>query len=282
VLEFVNIESLMSRVEADAERFASALPFPHICIDDHLRPGAAKRAADAFPPRGWEGWDNADHQYQRLKNTCSSVQAMPDPLDRVLMELNSGEVLKWLESLTGIGSILPDVKLEGGGLHTTFEGGYLVPHTDFHVTEIPHYFRRLNLLLYLNPDWDAACGGALELWSKERDVVVKEILPELGRCVIFQTDNDSVHGFSQKVRHRSQRNSVATYYYTTTSPDHFSGDGNTYWRMETLQGQAGQTVPSLVARKLFLGISRLASGVSWRAGRVAARLARDSERSGTH
>ena len=283
MFEYVNMSRLLDRADQDALEFANAQPFKHIVIDDVLQPGCETRIAEAFPGKNWSGWENADHQYQRFKSSCSSVEAMPAPLDRVVLELLSGEFLTWLEKLTGIKDLLADPHLGGGGLHTTFEGGYLVPHTDFHSTGVENYYRRLNLLLYLNPTWTPENGACLELWDKQRDSVVREVLPVLGRCVVFQTDDQSVHGFSKAVSGKIQRNSIATYYYTSTPPERFSGDGNTYWRMDSMRGKSSrQTWTSIQQRRLFLGIARLASRISWRAGRMASRISKEVEQNLPH
>jgi hypothetical protein len=277
MLAYINTSRLLDRVDQDALEFANAVPFKHIVLDDLLVPGCESQMSDAFPDKDWQGWENADHQYQRFKSSCSSVEAMPPPIDRAVLELLSGELLNWLEKLTGIQNLLVDPHLGGGGLHTTFEGGYLVPHTDFHITNVENYYRRLNLLLYLNPTWQSENGGSLELWDKRRDAVAKEVLPVIGRCVVFQTDDESVHGFSKPVSGRIQRNSIALYYYTSTPPEQFSGDGNTYWHLDTLRGKERQTSTSILKRRLFLGIARLASRVSWRAGRMASQISKEVE-----
>jgi hypothetical protein len=272
MFHYINVSKLVERVDQDAASFATAKPYKHIVCDDLLVPGCETAVAAAFPDSQWTGWDNVDHQYQRLKNTCSLIGSIPAPLDRVLMELNCGEVLSWLERLTGVRNLLPDPHLGGGGLHTTFEGGYLVPHTDFHTTSVPNYFRRLNLLLYLNPAWKPENGSSLELWERGRDAISKEVLPSLNRCVVFQTDDQSVHGFSRPVSGRSQRNSIALYYYTSSPPDEFSGDANTYWRVKSLEGKNRQTWVSIGKRRFFLGVARAASGIAWRASRKAAHV----------
>jgi len=186
---------------------------------------------------------------------------MPKPLDRVIMELNSGPFLSWLSELTEIPQLLPDPYLGGGGLHSTGPGGILVPHTDFHTTEVDHYYRRINLLLYLNDGWTESHGGALELWDKEKDRVVREIWPEFGRCVIFQTDADSMHGSTKPVVGRD-RHSIAMYYYTVSRPERFSGDGSTHWRSKSL---AGEGVPGLVKRSAY----RLLMATSYRISKLA-------------
>jgi len=78
--------------------------------------------------------------------------------------------------------------------------------------------RRLNLLIYLNKDWDEACGGALELWDTEMKQAVKSVTPMFNRCVVFSTTSQSFHGHPDPVAHPRDvsRRSIALYYYTAT------------------------------------------------------------------
>jgi len=186
---------------------------------------------------------------------CDQIHRIPSPLDRLILELNSGPVLTWLSELTGIAQLLPDPWLLGGGLHSSGPGGFLIPHVDFHLGSIEHYYRRLNLLVYLNDAWSEANGGALELWDKDRDCIVREIWPAYGRCVIFQTDARSLHGFSKPIAGRD-RNSVALYYYTATRPLEFGGDAATHWRIESLANRG----ISVDIRRAAFRFCRAASG----------------------
>src|SRR5262249_40047948 len=146
-----------------------------------------------------------------------------EPLDRLIYELNSGPVVSWLEELTGIENLIPDAQLLGGGLHSSGPGGHLSPHTDFHVGKNAALYRRINLLIYFNDGWRPDNNGAFELWDQKKDRIEREILPEYGRMVVFQTDADSMHGFSKPIAGR-YRNSIALYYYSAQAPDRYSGD----------------------------------------------------------
>ena len=60
--------------------------------------------------------------------------------------------------------------LDGGGLHRSLGGGYLNVHADFTAHHVhQHWRRRVNLLLYLNREWQPEWGGDLELWSKDME-----------------------------------------------------------------------------------------------------------------
>jgi hypothetical protein len=60
--------------------------------------------------------------------------------------------------------LIPDPWDEGGGVHAIAPGGYLKVHTDFPFHRTMRLWRRVNVLLYLNDEWDDSWGGHLELW----------------------------------------------------------------------------------------------------------------------
>ncbi len=93
--------------------------------------------------------------------------ALPPGIGAVVDELNSDAFVTWLTELTGIPGLFADPSLEGGGLHQSGTGGFLHVHADFtthrHHT---HWRRRVNVIVYLTPDWQPEWGGALELWDE--------------------------------------------------------------------------------------------------------------------
>ena len=271
MLNYIELERLNSRIESDAVDFQNASPFRHIVLDDLLVPEKMQELENSFPDENYQGWVDADHEHQSKKMSCSNSAIIPEPISRLIFELNSGPFITWLEKLTGITNIIPDPHLYGGGLHMTLPGGLLTPHTDFHVVSGRPLYRRLNLLLYFNNGWSESNQGLLELWDKEKDIVEREILPELGSCVIFQTDDASMHGFSKPVIGR-RRCSVAMYYYTATEAGHFSGDGITYWRAQSLAEKNNIDWVRLQAQRFLLFVARASSAISWRAAKAAGLL----------
>jgi hypothetical protein len=268
MLRMLQFSTLWDRVASDTECYRRAQPFKHLVFDDLLTPETCAVLATAFPSGEWTGWDRGRREqdpYQPKKFACADLSLIPDPLDRLIYELNSGPFLKWLEKVTGIENVLPDMRLFGGGLHSSGPGGRLLPHTDFHFGQDQTLHRRLNLLVYLNKDWTPDNGGLFELWDQEKDCVAREVLPELGRTVLFQTDADSMHGFSKPVAGRF-RNSVALYYYSTQAPKGYSGDFATHWRQENSQnhgeGLGASRLP--IFRRSMMFSARVMGGISWR------------------
>jgi len=105
---------------------------------------------------------------------------------------------------------------------------------DFNYHPITQLHRRLNLIVFLNPEWRLEWGGALELHVNpllpEEEDRVKAIVPVLNRAVVFETSEISWHGFKRiqlppGKKHLSRR-SIAVYYYTRgrpadeTAPEH--------------------------------------------------------------
>jgi hypothetical protein len=215
-------------IESLSASFVEAQPFPHVVLDDVLA-ATPDDILPSFPEPDWPGWQRYDVAYQPGKMFCQQIEIIPEPLAAIIHELSSPAFLAFVESVTGIASLVPDPYLEGAGLHCSGPGGVLAPHTDFHLYDRLDLFRQVNVLLYLNDDWPEDAGGGLELWKKGSDHPHTVIAPTFGRCVIFRTDDRSVHGFTQPVQ-AGWRRSIALYYYTARDLSHFGGDNNVYWR----------------------------------------------------
>jgi hypothetical protein len=213
-------------VDERAADYKTMAPFPHIVFDDMLNVGP--EFLEAFPAKDWNGWQGLGDTYQIEKYACNNIEKIPAPLVQLIQELSSPSFLKALEQLTGISKLITDPYLAGGGLHLSGPGGILAPHTDFHIYDALGLYRRVNVLVYLNEDWDASWGGCLELTAPGKPSAT--VLPLWGTVAIFTTDDKSVHGFPKPITEGHYRRSVALYYYTAEEAPGFSGDSSTHWR----------------------------------------------------
>ena len=157
------------------------------------------------------------------------IDLIPEPFKTLIHEVSSPAFLRALEKLTGIDKLIPDPYLVGGGLHLSGPGGILAPHTDFHIYDGLNLYRRVNMIVYLNEDWDESYGGCLELGEAGKPSAT--VVPRWGRIMIFTTDAKSIHGFPKPIVEGRWRRSVALYYYTTEEAADFSGDSTTHWRL---------------------------------------------------
>ena len=199
-----------------SREFRQNKPFPHLHLPGFLEPESALRMAHEFPGLETDAWTRYKHQNEN-KVGLAKRSLFPPLLGEAVDELNSPDFVDWLSQLTGIPELMADPSLEGGGLHQSGPGGFLNVHTDFNTHHYhKHWQRRVNLILYLNPNWREEWGGAIELWDREvRNCVVK-IPPLFNDALIFRTDEISYHGFPEPLRcpPGQSRKSVALYYYT--------------------------------------------------------------------
>ena len=204
------------------ESFAAAAPFPHVVVDGLFPQEAVDDVLKEFPE------PSARTDWIRLYDETSAKLAMPHdwtmgPSTRHLLnQFNSAAFVNFLEHLSGIEGLIPDPHYGGGGLHQMESGGYLKVHADFNRHGGLRLDRRLNVLLYLNRDWDDGWGGQLELWDKTMTSCVQRISPIFNRMVVFATTDLSYHGLPEPLQCPSTvtRRSLALYYYTNGRPEH--------------------------------------------------------------
>jgi hypothetical protein len=137
--------------------------------------------------------------------------------------LQSDLFLEWLNTLTGIEEpLISDPYLAGGGYHEIKRGGLLKVHADFNKHPKLDLDRRLNMLIYLNKDWEQSWGGELQLFDDVMSRPVQKILPSFNTAVIFTTTSFTYHGHPDPLNcpEERSRRSLAYYYFSTGRPDH--------------------------------------------------------------
>ena len=196
--------------------FSKARPYPHVVLDDFLHLTAAESLLADFPAATKDTWNH--YTVANVNKLQANNPAYFGATTKaVITDLNSATFINFLTTITGINDLIPDPKLEGGGLHQIERGGHLNIHADF--TVHPHnqdWQRRLNLIVYLNKDWADEYGGQLQLWDKEMKNCLASIAPLFNRAVVFQTDADSFHGHPDPLACPPgvSRKSLALYYFT--------------------------------------------------------------------
>ena len=228
--------------------FISAKPFHHVAIDNFLCQDHARFLSDNFPKPDhpvWLDWKKrSPNHYGKLGPGNSSKFHLLEPEFKfALYELNSSVFLQFVENVSGIDKLLPDPYYQGGGIHQILHGGILDIHTDFNTYPRLDIFRQLNVIIYLNEQWEPAYGGELELWDAalaDGGKCVKSIPPLFNRAVIFKTDKTSFHGHPQEwlAPPPITRRSIALYYYTARKLDGFE-----YTTLTDFQGVRSKELP---------------------------------------
>lgn len=211
------------------ERFSTATPFPSVCIDNFLQPDFALSVFEAYPTfeesrKIGKGYSNVN---EKAKIQVTDAEKFPGPVAELNRALADPELLSKLAEATGIPGLMADDQLVGGGMHQTGPRGLLDVHVDFNRLKDRGWFRRLNIILFLNKEWQDSWGGRLELWDREVRKCHHSFLPIFNRCVIFETSEISYHGVTAVTCPENvTRKSFAAYYYSQDPPADWSGQAH--------------------------------------------------------
>lgn len=232
-------EELLALGNAKNAEYINNAPFPNTYFDNFFNKEALKSVLAEFPELG----DKNDIKFSNpneVKLASRGEYRFGENTLQLVHFLNSQPFLEFLSNLTGIPNLLPDPYFEGGGFHQIKPGGYLKIHADFNKHRLTGLDRRLNVLVYLNEDWDESYGGHFELWDTEMKGCVKKVLPIFNRMAMFSTTDFSYHGHPDPLTcppDRSRR-SLALYYYTNGRPAE-----------EVIQGKESRINTKFVARE---------------------------------
>jgi hypothetical protein len=201
------------------EEYLSGNPFPNIYFDNFFNEAKLSEILDEFPDLSKSADFNFNDPNQ-IKLASKGEYRFGEKTKEFMHFLNSQPFLEFLTALTGIPALIPDPYFDGGGAHQIMPGGLLKVHADFNKNKITNLDRRLNILVYMNKDWDESWGGHFELWDKEMKGSVKKILPVFNRMALFTTTSDSYHGHPDPLKcpPGRSRKSLALYYFTNGRP----------------------------------------------------------------
>jgi Rps23 Pro-64 3,4-dihydroxylase Tpa1-like proline 4-hydroxylase len=110
-------------------------------------------------------------------------------------------------------TIVPDLTYDGGGYVVSPPGSYLGYHADFNFSSAAGKYRVINILFYMNPNYEIDQGGHLHLLDSHSKTVEKSVLPEQNTILGFFTDDTSFHGVSLN-QVNFYRRSFNLYYYS--------------------------------------------------------------------
>ena len=127
-------------------------------------------------------------------------------------------------------NVRADVGLHGGGVVMYPNGGKLNVHLDYETHPKLHSVRNLNLLVYMNPEWECEWGGGLNLYTGAEGGKIEKaqsIGCQFNRAVIFNTDQNSWHGLPERiVCPNDQARTALNFYYL--NPDGKVGTNDRY------------------------------------------------------
>ncbi|MBA2746547.1 MAG: 2OG-Fe(II) oxygenase [Flavisolibacter sp.] len=199
-----------------ANAFNAARPFRFLVIDNALQESHVEKLAAAFP-----SLSKMSVNYKGMnehKSEHSDFDAL-DPGFNTLKKLCSeSSFLRVIEKITGMKEIMTIHDRYGYGLHQGGSNSFLDIHVDYNLHPLEKKQRRLNLILFLNRDWEASWGGALEFWNQDVSECKHAILPLFNRVVLFECNEYSYHGYS-KINCPESVTRKSFYHYYFTEPE---------------------------------------------------------------
>lgn len=193
-------------------------PFPHCVIDNFFPKAFAETCLQNFPALDAEEWERTNDPdiEVKLRTKWTSEFDIPEGIVEAVRIMNSSMFLKAMSSLLGIPKLLPDPYFAGGGLNVTVSGGLLDVHVDGNYHDATGLNRRVNAIVYLNPDWQDGWGGEFGIYDAKGEKLIKKVAPLFNRLVIFDTNDFSFHGLPDPLNFPEEhaRRSIILYYYT--------------------------------------------------------------------
>lgn len=187
----------------------------HFALDNFLPAEIAEKLYEAFPK------PNTMHllsspgklklKYTHLKDASSLLQdinaAIQDP-----------QVVAIIEDITEIKNQIPDTSRFAGGISTLLKGHYINPHLDnSHNVEKKQFYRTVNLLYYVSPNWQPENGGNYELWDES--ITHRLVVPSFfNRLVVMETNRTSWHAVNP-VLCNAPRCCIFNYFFSEESPE---------------------------------------------------------------
>jgi len=217
-------EAVLKQADPYREAFVHAAPFKHVAMENFFETAFAERLLSEFPSFDTKLAMNEMGQLGG-KAVNTKIREISPAYEELYEMIGSKGFLELMSRLSGIPDLIMDPKLYGGGTHDNRHGQELDAHVDFNYDEAENLHRRLNVIVYMNKEWKTEWGGAIEIHSNPWDHQNNQIHafdPLFNRCVMFETNEYSWHGFPkiqlpEDKRHLS-RKSISIYLYTKDRP----------------------------------------------------------------
>jgi hypothetical protein len=217
------VESMLPLARMQRERdslkaaYLAAKPYPHVVMDGFFEEEVLDRTVTNFPEPEARDWITYETKHES-KQTSRGITQLSPFTQLFFLQLCSEPFLEHVRYITGFPDLLMDPLFHGGGLHESVRGGWLNIHADWTKHPSLPLTRRLNLIIYLNREWDPTWRGELELWDSDAKTCGARVLPVFNRAVLFPTTSETLHGFPMPLAcpPNRTRKSISVFYW---SPD---------------------------------------------------------------
>jgi dTDP-glucose 4,6-dehydratase len=222
-----NVKNLQSK-------FINAEPFEHIIIPNFLNEDYANLLSDIFPIDVEKDYWHKYYNPIEVKYSLDNLQKLPYSLNDIFYLLSTKEITKKFSELSGIENLEYDPYLHGAGVHVHPRDGRLHMHLDYEKHPYLNKERRLNIILYLNKEWNPEWNGETQLWDRNMENCIVKSPVQFNTAIIFKTNDISWHGLPEKIKCPEGifRKTIAYYYisdlYSPADDEKVGNDGSGY------------------------------------------------------
>ncbi|WBH15096.1 2OG-Fe(II) oxygenase [Sphingomonas radiodurans] len=253
---FIDFNYIEDNIERLRLQYRDASPFEHLVIDGFLtRDGLNTIRKEGFFKTASTKESSSDFLFAKNKIENPRIEHISGSTRVIREELLSDRFRLALSRIVSM-DLFVDPSFTGGGLHQGGKGSFLEMHADF--TRHPlkkEWIRELNILLYLNKDYEESWGGCLDLQHAETGEKAS-ISPVENRAVIMLTKRHTLHGY-KPIRFPSDRfrTSIAAYAYTIDDGTRDVEYASTTWIPQSRLKRALATVlnPLVITKQKLLG-----------------------------
>lgn len=192
-------------------QYLSNKPFPHLILDDFCDESKLKELRSQIPELKNK---SRDYMFANNKFEKSNYKEIGPLFNELYEDLKSSRFNDFLSFISSK-KVFVDPKNHGGGLHQGKKNSFLDMHLDFNYHPLQeNWYRQMNLLLYLNLEWEEQFGGHLKI-EDLRTGDKAELNVPFNRMIIQECGPYTLHGYDMtSFPEGNFRTSIATYAYT--------------------------------------------------------------------
>ena len=196
-------------------------PFDYIIINNFIESDYYNKLQDVLPQKPTNDWWKYENPIE-VKYALDKFELMDPAIHNIFYALSHVKIIDKFKSLFNIPNLEFDPYCHGGGLHIHPRYGRLNMHLDYEKHPITNKQRRLNVILYLNDDWNKEWNGDTQLWNKDMTECVVKSYPKANTAIIFVTTEYSWHGLPEIITcpENVYRRTLAYYYVSDLENKH--------------------------------------------------------------
>jgi len=207
----INFKKLKENKEEYRLNYLTAKPFPHLILKDLVDEEKLTRAYNSI---GLLENKSRDFIFAKNKFEKSNYWELSEGFKELYDDFHSDEFRKFLCYISNR-EIFVDPANHGGGLHQGRSNSFLEMHLDYNYHPMEkNWWREMNILFYMNKNWEEEFGGHLKLHDLRTDEKVE--IPVPWNTLVIQECNDyTLHGYDQtNFPEGVFRTSIATYAFS--------------------------------------------------------------------